>query len=224
MTIFKRKGIVITSLIVILIGILGFWKYQSDLANQNLLNRRINAPITRKMPRATLKKSSIKQFTDDDLLKYRKAAFNMNLNKYPNGYLDIPSIGVYLPIYNRANNYTLSLGVGKDYFLDSEMGQGNFVLAGHNMERPHVLLSDLYKVKIGQKIILHGQDRNYEYSITSKQVVSPYVKFVNGQAAAGSAFYLPKGNETPLVTVYTCAAGGATRLVVQGTLNEGENY
>ena len=61
MTILKKKGIVITSLIVILIGILGFWKYQSDLANQNLLNRKIDAPITRKMPRATLKKSSIKQ-------------------------------------------------------------------------------------------------------------------------------------------------------------------
>ena len=80
----------------------------------------------------------------------------LGVDKYPNGYLIIPSIGVRLPIYNRANNYTLALGVGKDYYLDSQFGKGNVVLAGHDMERSGVLLSNLHRVRVGAQITLTG--------------------------------------------------------------------
>ena len=179
----------------------------------------VTAPATNQLTKATSKKSKIRRFSDDDLLKYRKEALKNDVDKYPNGYLEIPSINVKLPIYNRTNNLTLSLGVGKDYYLDSQFGKGNVVLAGHNMERPGVLLSDLYKVKKDQVIILHDADnKKYTYRIFSKTIQSPKVKIVDGEPVFGSAYYLPKKDQTPIVTVYTCADHGNDRLVVQGTL------
>ncbi|MCC4500302.1 class A sortase [Limosilactobacillus reuteri] len=209
------------TLVVMVLAGLGIWKYVDNLRNEEIIHAQVTAPATHHESAATLKQTPIHQFTDHELVHYRKQAYRQKLDQNPNGYLTIPSIGVKLPIYNRANNLTLSLGVGKDYYLDSQMGQGNFVLAGHNMERRGVLLSDLNRVKVGERITLQGPDGyQFNYHITQKHVVSPYVKFVDGQAVAGSAYYLPKAGEKPLVTVYTCADHGRTRLVVQGELDE----
>ena len=208
----------ITSLAIIAIGACVF-KLWSDSQNYELMQNTVTAPATNKLTKATSKKSKIRRFSDDDLLKYRREALKNDVDKYPNGYLEIPSINVKLPIYNRTNNLTLSLGVGKDYYLDSQFGKGNVVLAGHNMERPGVLLSDLYKVKKDQVIILHDADnKKYTYRIFSKTIQSPKVKIVDGEPVFGSAYYLPKKDQTPIVTVYTCADHGNDRLVVQGTL------
>lgn len=213
------KTVTIITLFVLVISGLLLYKHNQD---QQILNHQVNGAVTMKSNKAamqTLKDNQIKPFTDSDLIRNKKKALSLGVDKYPNGYLIIPSAGIRLPIYNRANNYTLALGVGKSYYLDSEIAKGNFVLAGHNMERRGVLLSDLYKAQIGQEIILTGyQGQQYKYRITSKKIVSPYVKLVDGKPVAGSAFYLPKEGEKPIVTVYTCAAGGLDRLVVQGTL------
>lgn len=166
-----------------------------------------------------MKEDDIRPFTRGDLIKNRKKAIELGVDKYPNGYLIIPSIGVRLPIFNRANNYTLALGVGKSYYLDSQFGKGNYVVAGHDMEQPGILLSDLHRVQVGQEILLTGYNgQKYKYRITSKKVVAPKVKVVDGKPVAGSAFYMPENNEKPIVTVYTCAGGGINRLVVQGVL------
>lgn len=218
----SRKGKLVAwlTIIVIAIGGLGIWKYLDNAHNNALIHAQVTAPVTSKQMAAALKEGPIHQFTDGDLVKYRKQAYRQRLDRSPNGYLEIPSIDVRLPIYNRANNATLSLGVGKDYYLDSQMGQGNFVVAGHNMERRHVLLSDLSQVKIGDTITLEGANhQQYRYHVTSKKVVAPYVKLVNNQPVAGSAYYLPRDNERPLVTIYTCADHGRNRLVVQGELD-----
>lgn len=210
----------ITILTMIAAG-LGIWKYCDNIRNEQIIHAQVTAPATKHESAATLKQTPIHQFTDHELVHYRKQAYKQGLDQNPNGYLLIPSIGVKLPIYSRANNLTLSLGVGKDYYLDSQMGKGNFVVAGHNMERHGVLLSDLHQVKIGQRITLTGPDgQTYNYHITQKHVVSPYVKFVDGQAVPGSAYYMPREGQRPLVTVYTCADHGRTRLVVQGELDE----
>lgn len=210
----------LTILAVIAAG-LGIFKAWSDHQKYEIMQSKVNAPVTQKLSKDTLRKDKIHMFTDDDLVRYRKEAYAKGLDKYPNGYLEIPSINVKLPIYNRANNLTLSLGVGKDYYLDSEFGKGNVVLAGHNMERHGILLSDLYQVRNGQEVILHGADNQvYKYKIFSKKVQSPYVKIIDGKPVKGSAYYLPEGNEKPIVTVYDCADHGKTRLVVQAELEE----
>src|SRR5699024_4213478 len=180
----------------------------------------VNTAVTTKTNRAALKEDkNIQPPTESDLIKNKKKALQLGVDKYPNGYLIIPSIGVRLPIYNRANNYTLALGVGKDYYLDSQFGKGNVVLAGHDMERPGVLLSNLHRVRVGAQIILTGYNgKEYQYRIISKKIVAPTVKIVDGKPGEGSALYMPKEREKSIVTVYTCANGGINRLVVQGEL------
>lgn len=211
------KRVTIISLLVVIIAAFCLYSHNQ---NEQILNHKVNSAVTMKVNKAALKEEKeIKPFTNNDLIRNKKKALALGVDKYPNGYLIIPSIGVRLPIYNRANNYTLALGVGKSYYLDSEFGKGNFVVAGHDMEQPGILLSDLHRTNLGDQIILTGYNgRQYKYRVTSKRVVPPTVKIVDGKPVEGSAFYMPKDQEKPIVTVYTCANGGINRLVVQGEL------
>ncbi|HAB50469.1 class A sortase [Ligilactobacillus murinus] len=215
----KGKVLVALTVLALFAASFGAFKLWSDAQKYTLMQSSVTAPATNKTTKATTKSEKIQRFSDDDLLKYRKEALAKGVDKYPNGYLEIPSINVKLPIYNRTNNLTLALGVGKDYYLDSQFGKGNVVLAGHNMERPGVLLSDLYKVRKGQEITLRdANDKEYRYKITSKSVQSAKVRVIDGEPVFGSAYYLPKEDQKPIVTVYTCADHGSDRLVVQGEL------
>ena len=210
------KRATIITLLVLIIAAFALYMHNSD---ERLLHHKVDIAVTKNSTKKTLKEDDIRPFTRSDLLRNRKKALQLGVDKYPNGYLIIPSIGIRLPIYNRANNYTLSLGVGKSYYLDSQFGKGNFVVAGHDMEIPGVLLSDLHNIRMGEQVILTGYNgQQYKYRVTSKKVVPPTVKIVDGKPIAGSAFYMPKNNEKPIVTVYTCANGGINRLVVQGEL------
>lgn len=215
----KGKLLACLTIVTLFIACVGAFKAWSDKQNYTLMQDKVTAPVTTKHSKASNQAGKVQRFSDADLLEYRKRALANDVDKYPNGYLEIPSISVKLPIYDRANNLTLSLGVGKDYYLDSQFGKGNVVLAGHNMERPKVLLSDLYKVKNGQEIILHGPDKKeYKYRIVSKKIQPAQVRIVDGRPVVGSAYYLPKEDEKPIVTVYDCADRGNDRLVVQGEL------
>lgn len=215
----KGKVLITLTILAVIAASLGVFKVWSDNQKYTLMQDKVTAPVTNKTIKATSKSEKIRRFSDDDLLKYRKEALKNDVDKYPNGYLEIPSINVKLPIYDRANNLTLALGVGKDYYLDSQFGKGNVVLAGHNMERTGVLLSDLYRVQKGQEIILHdANNTKYRYKIFNKNVQSAQVKVINGEPVFGSAYYLPKEDQKPIVTVYTCADHGEDRLVVQAEL------
>ena len=214
----KGKWLIGLTILAIIAAGAGYYKHLQDIYDNQILHTKIKNPVTTGFNAASVKQGPVDPFTKADLLKYRKQALRAGVQHYPNGYLEIPSINVALPIYNHTNNLTLSLGVGKDYYLDSQYGKGNFVLAGHNMDEPGVLLSNLYQVKLGQTIILHGNNKDYKYRITSKKVQSPYVKIIDGKPVKGSAYYLPEGNEKPIVTVYDCTFDGSNRLVVQGEL------
>lgn len=156
--------------------------------------------------------------TISSLNRNRRKAQDKGYNRYASGILKIPSIKVDLPIFSGINRYTLSLGVAKDYYYDSQMGKGNYVLAGHNMRLPGVLLSDLKSVKVGDRVYLYNKHYRFSYQVYSNRVVSPYVKLVDGIPAKGSAYWLPTGKQTPIVTVYDCAQVGHKRRVVQGKL------
>lgn len=215
----RGKVITLVTALVLLIAGLGMWKYLQNMRDQKVLAMQVNQPITERVNKATMRNDNIHQLTNDELLRYRKEGLRQHVDRYPNGYLRIPSLGIKLPIYNRANHLTLSWGVGKTYYLDSQMGKGNFVVAGHNMEVPHVLLSDLHKIHNNADIQLIDKNKTYHYHVISKRVTSPYVTLVNNQPIKGSAYYMPKGSEKPLVTVYTCANHGQKRFVVQGVLD-----
>lgn len=206
------------TVVTIILLALGGYSWYRHWQESQVVNRPITAKVTTQTTNDTLKQGKIKPFTKHDLLKYRQMAFDRHVDQYPNGYLTIQRPGIQLPIYNRANNFTLALGVGKSYFLDSQMGVGNFVLAGHNMLMPGVLLSNLYLTRVGDRMSISNRHYVYQYRVTIKHTINADVTLINGKAQQGSALYLPKGNEKPLLTVYTCADGGYDRLMVQGVL------
>ncbi|MBS0955439.1 class A sortase [Lactiplantibacillus plantarum] len=216
---FRKKHCVrwlaIATALLLMVGGYGWFCHWQ---NQRLINRPVTSQATTVTTRATLRTDKVKPFTQQEFLHYRQAAFKHKVNEYPTGYLIIKRAGIRLPIYARANNYTLALGVSKSFYLDSQMGQGNYVLAGHNMEQPGVLLTNLAQTKIDDQMIITNRHYGYRYRVTTKQTVNPNVTLVNGRAAKGSALYLPTAKEKPLLTVYTCANGGANRLMVQGQL------
>lgn len=108
--------------------------------------------------------------------------------------------------------------MGKSFYLDSQMGQGNYVVVSHNMEEPSVLLTNLWQTQLGGHMVITDRHYRYYYRATTKKVISPSVTLINGRTVRGSALYLPTTKEKHLLTVYTCANGGATRLMVQGQL------
>ncbi len=97
----KGKVLVALTVLALFAASFGAFKLWSDAQKYTLMQSSVTAPATNKTTKATTKSEKIQRFSDDDLLKYRKEALENGVDKYPNGYLEIPSINVKLPIYNR---------------------------------------------------------------------------------------------------------------------------
>lgn len=157
-----------------------------------------------------------------EMLKLQKEAISMGMNNNIAGHLRIKSINQTIPILLGANQYTLSLGVATYFYEDAEMGKGNFVLAGHNMDIPGVIFSDLFNVKIGDEMELIGKDTIYQYQADRIFKMPGEYTLVGGLPEKGSFLSLPEGNEKPILTLFTCVYTGNVkqRYVVQGHLKQ----
>jgi sortase A len=149
------------------------------------------------------------------LLAKRNQALKAGLGKTVRGYVKVPSVGIALPIFKSTNQYTLSLGATQ-YVKGEKMGKGNYVLAGHNMDMPNVLFSNLPNVKRGSKIKLIRSNKTYTYRVTDTKEVNPNQKYVDGKPAKSSVLY--QNPKHAMVTLFCCNADGSTRIVVQGAL------
>ncbi|MCW6127830.1 class A sortase (plasmid) [Lactiplantibacillus plantarum] len=153
------------------------------------------------------------------LLKTQRKAKKVGLEGQQVAYVKVPSIGLALPIYQGTNQYTLSLGA-TTYFAHQQMGQGNYVLAGHNMTMPGVLFSNVPQIKMGATVNLISATKVYHYRVnrllTGQQAVSPNQTYINGQPASTSVLY--QQPKQAMVTLFTCNATGSMREVVQGNL------
>ncbi|MEY8307856.1 class A sortase [Enterococcus faecium] len=158
----------------------------------------------------------------NQMLSIQKEAFEQGVNKQAAGQVQIPAIGLTLPIFNGANQYTLSLGAATYFYEDATMGKGNYVLAGHNMEVPGVLFSDIDQLAEGETIDLIDTDTIYRYQVAKKYIVPEYFKLFDGIPEEGSFLSLPKKDEKPVITLFTCVYTnqGKERYVVQGKLKQ----
>ncbi len=102
----------------------------------------------------------------------------------------------------------------------TEMSKGNYVLAGHNMEMPGVLFSDIQKLSLGEVMDLVSNDGVYRYKVTRKFIVPEYFKLIDGIPEENSFLSLLKKGEKSLLTLFTCVytSQGKERYVVQGEL------
>lgn len=156
-----------------------------------------------------------------EMEKIQQEALNQGIGDHVAGRLIIPKINQNLPILRGANQYTLSIGVATHYYVDAEMGKGNYVLAGHDMEMRGVMFSDLKELVQGDTMELVDQSNVYQYKV-NKMFVSPAtVTFTNGRPDPGSLLAMPGKDEKPILTLFTCiyTEKGKERYVVQGELS-----
>lgn len=163
---------------------------------------------------------NITQPSMDELLNLRNKAIKKGLKNGAVATVSIPSVGIDLPVYNAANPYTLAMGVALDLYPNARPGHGNYVVCGHNMEAPGVLISNLRYVAVGNTMELFDGKQVWTYRVTRNEVIDSHVKYVGDRVADNSIFALPKDGDKPRLTIYTCADGGYNRRAVSGFLEE----
>ena len=126
------------------------------------------------------------------------------------GYVEIPTIGVNLPIYHGTNNSTLERGVG--HLLGSSLPVGgestHSVLTAHSGMASQKLFSDLDRMKIGDVFYLDVLGERLAYQVDQIKTVLPY-----------DTTYLQTELEKDYCTLVTCTPFGINthRLLVRGT-------
>ncbi|KRK88124.1 class A sortase [Lentilactobacillus sunkii] len=124
------------------------------------------------------------------------------------GEILLPKSHIHLPIGMGVANNTLALAAGT-MRPNQKMGKGNYPLAGHHMVNPHVLFGPLYfKTKVGDRVYLSNMSRVYQYKVYQR-------KFI-----AATRVDVVRQTKKPIVTLITCDATGAGRLMIRGKLQK----
>lgn len=129
------------------------------------------------------------------------------------GYLEIPKLDIYLPIYHGLEEKVLSKGIG--HMPDSSLPVGgsstHCVLSGHSGLPAAKLLTDLDQMETGDIFVLHVLDEVLTYEVDQISVVLP---------DDFSLLQIEKGED--YVTLLTCTPYGINshRLLVRGSRTE----
>lgn len=211
----KRKNRLIASLFVILFMI-GVAIFQAD----NILNYFVHQHQTmqfQKLSADELAKNRKKKASFDydavEMINNKKIMDSLLSNEGANknyviAGISIPSVGIRLDIYKGVSEYALLRGAGT-YFPDRELGKGNFVLAGHNMEDEVTLFSPLYRIQKGQKIYASDGKEIFVYKVSEILTISSTQVEVLDDIDKGQ----------PVITLITCADRYAiNRICVKGKL------
>ena len=126
------------------------------------------------------------------------------------GYIEIPSIDVYLPIYHGTSDAVLQKGIGHMDKTSLPVGgrSTHSVLTGHTGLPKAKLLTDLTKVVVGDQFYIHSLDEVLAYEVDQIKVVLPE-ETDDLSIEAGQDY----------VTLVTCTPYGINthRLLVRGT-------
>ena len=150
---------------------------------------------------------------DPEALKYITDEYEEMLNPDGDGlmgYLEIPSIKVYLPVYHGTSDGVLQAGVGHLGNTSLPVGGENThaVLSGHTGLPNARLLTDLDKLQEKDQFYLHVLDEVLAYEVDQIKVVEP---------DNISDIFIEDGKD--YVTLVTCTPYGINshRLLVRGT-------
>ncbi len=126
------------------------------------------------------------------------------------GYIEIPKIGVYLPIYHGVEDDVLQKGIG--HMPETSLPVGgestHAVLSGHTGLPAAKLFTDLDQLEVGDMFYIHVLNRILAYEVDQIKVVLPDetddIRIVEGE---------------DYVTLLTCTPYGVNshRLLVRGT-------
>lgn len=129
------------------------------------------------------------------------------INGYtPVAIMEIPSIKLKQPVVDGITDDVIKYFLGR--FPDSAMpGEvGNFAVAGHRVSDFTDAFINLYKVKVGDKVIVTTKDGRYTYEVDSSFIVDPDQVEVLDDA------------DYEKMTLVTCTIGSKRRVIVTGKL------
>lgn len=125
------------------------------------------------------------------------------------GYIEIPSIGVQLPVYHTVDEVVLQIAVGHIEWTNLPVGgeSTHCVLSGHRGLPSAKLFSDLDKLREGDTFLLHILDETLTYEVDQILIVLP---------EETQDLMIEEGKD--LCTLVTCTPYGVNshRLLVRG--------
>lgn len=129
------------------------------------------------------------------------------INGYtPVAIIEIPSIKLKQPVVDGVTEDVIKYFLGR--FPDSAMpGEvGNFAVAGHRVSDFTDAFINLYKVKVGDEVIVTTKEGRYTYEVDSSFIVDPDQVEVLDDA------------DYEKITLITCTIGSKRRVIVTGKL------
>lgn len=125
------------------------------------------------------------------------------------GYVEIPKIDVFLPIYHGTDPHVLSRGAGHLQYSSFPVGgeSTHGVISAHTAYPGRVFFDSLTEMEIGDAFYIHILDRTLKYEVDSIQAIRP--EEVNSLG-------IVEGED--LVTLFTCTPYSINthRLLVRG--------
>lgn len=190
-----------------IIGLLLVMNYntiQSWIANQNQTS--VISVKGRNKHKPNLNYKGVKPVSAASLADaYRKRS-----NYKAIGQVAVPELNINLNIYQGVGNIELNLGAGT-MKSKQKMGQGNYCLAGHNMDDNKTFFSPLYSAKVNNKPVLKG----LTIAIMNYKMVY-YYTIQKAMFIKATDTFLLKDYGYPKISLFTCDYTGVGRLVVIG--------
>ncbi|MCR1952682.1 class D sortase [Clostridium sp. DSM 100503] len=157
-----------------------------------------------------------------ELIKVLEETFNEESEDFSkeekliNGYkpialVEIPSINLSQGLVEGITDDILQYYLGH-FEISAKPGEkGNFIVAGHRVSDYSEAFINLYKVRIGDKVLVKVNKKEYVYEITDSFIVSP------------SRVDVLENTDEATITLITCTVGAKNRLIVKGILIEEKN-
>lgn len=124
------------------------------------------------------------------------------------GYIEIPKIGLNLPIYLGANEYNFAYGIGHMNYTSLPISgeNTNVSLAGHTGYAEQILFDNIRKLEVGDTVKIHNYWETLTYEVTEKKTIIPndiqHLLITYGES------------KTTLVTCINNGRGGFDRYIV----------
>ena len=136
--------------------------------------------------------------------------------KLINGYkpialMEIPSISLSQGIVVGISDDILQYYLGHFEGSAKPGEKGNFSVAGHRVSDYSEAFVNLYKVEIGDEILIKANKKEYVYKVTDSFIVSP-----------DNVEVLDNTDEAT-ITLVTCTVGAKERVIVKGNLVESKD-
>lgn len=161
---------------------------------------------------ASQKQNELIEAFESQIIEAKKEENSETVNLEPiNGYtpvaiMEIPSIKLKQPVVDGITEDVIKYFLGRfpDLAMPGEIG--NFAVAGHRVSDFTDAFINLYKVKVGDEVIVTTKDGRYTYEVDNSFIVEPDQVEVLDDA------------DYEKMTLITCTIGSKRRVIVTGKL------